>query len=51
MGGSSDSEAVTHYETSDRRNVITVMNHHYEPDIDVVLDGSTITSITSHVEL
>ena len=51
MGGSSDSEAVTHYETSDKRNVETVMAHHYEPDIDVVLDGSTITSITSKIEL
>ena len=51
MGGSSNSEAVTHYETSDKRNVETVMNHHYDPDIDVVLDGSSITAITSKVEL
>ena len=39
-GGSTLEEAIVHYQVSDRRNVITVLNNHHDPDLMLTFDGN-----------
>lgn len=41
-GGSSYEEAVRHFEISDSRNIMTVMEHHIPADLELRISGNTI---------
>lgn len=37
MGGSTTTEAIEHYEKTDKVNIDLVSNNHYKADIEIVL--------------